>query len=156
LGEQALPALTCSQIEEHRARLGRALAAHWGEGKAQNILVGPEGGGCSRGAAEAVEAAGMDAGAVVSEATSQEAGGLVSVLERARFSGSDPLGPDVPLGSPTSPARAAAARAAAVAEQLVSGDATAQEPGRQTRHVDVIGLTRRPTQVDQPLRARWP
>ena len=65
------------------------------------------------------------------------------------------LGPDVPIGSPTSPARAAAARAAAIAEQLAS-DATSQEPGWQMRHGDAIGPSRRPTQVDQARRPRRP
>jgi len=62
----------------------------------------------------------------------------------------------VPLGSPTSPARAAAARAAATAEQLASDDAPAQPTGPQRRSGDAVQPSRRAAQVDQPLRPSRP
>ena len=226
--------------EELRQRLGRSMASQWGA----DTLAGPEGWRVLA-AAEAVEAAGMDAGAVVAEATSEDADGLVSVLDRARFSGSDPLGrarpaplaagvlpapgahvapdvaawqtslarrleawrddlaarlaggeepprwaaplgappaepatrdtwaaaiaqvalyrvahrveddsllgPDVPLGSPQSPARAAAARAVAIAEQLARADAGAQPGLRGKGLSEPAQPGRRPPRPDQPL-----
>jgi hypothetical protein len=232
-------------VEELRQRLARAMAAQRGP----EMLAGPEGWRIVA-AAQAVEAAGMDAGAVVAETTSEDVDEVVSVLDRARFSGSDPLGrarpaplaagvlpapgahvvpdvaawqtslaarleawrddlaarltggeeppqwaaslgappvepgtrnawsravaqvalyrvvhrvgddsllgPDVPLGSPTSPARAAAARAAATAEQLAGDDAPAQPTGPQRRSGDAGQPSRRPAQVDQPLRPGRP
>jgi hypothetical protein len=229
--------------EELRARLGRVLAAQWGGQQAEDVLAGSEGWRVLE-AAEAAEAAGMDAGAVLAETASVDIDGLVQTLDRARFAGSDPLGrarpaplaagvlpapgaqvapdvaawqaslaarleawrdelaarlgageeppdwaaplgpapadpsprdtwaravahialyraayrveedsllgPDVSLGSPKSPARATAARAAAIAEQLAN-DTTAVRPARPEDRP-----SRRPAQVDQPLRPRRP
>lgn len=71
--------------EELRARLGTAMAAHGG------VLAGPEGWRVMA-AAQAVEAAGMDAGAVLAEAAGTDVNALVDALDRARFSGADPAG----------------------------------------------------------------
>ena len=54
-------------------------------------MAGPEGWRIVA-AAEAVEAAGMDAGAVLAETASADVDGLVVALDRIRFSGADPLG----------------------------------------------------------------
>ncbi len=91
------PALIAEQyrtggVEELRARLGRALAAHGGG----DVLGGVEGWRVMA-AAEAVEVGGLDAGAIVVEVGVSDSGainvqGLVTALQRAQFSGWDPTG----------------------------------------------------------------
>jgi len=94
-GAQADPALMADRYrtgasEELRQRLLRTLAGHWGAGVG-SALSGPEGWRVMA-AAEAVEAGGLDAGAVVSEAASGDVDTLVTALNWAGFSGADPLG----------------------------------------------------------------
>lgn len=79
-------------VEELRARLGRALAAHGGG----DLLGGVEGWRVMA-AAEAVEAGGLDAGAIVAQGGGSDSGalnvqGLVAALQRAQYSGWDPTG----------------------------------------------------------------